>query len=175
MADLRTNYAGPIFMNWGSDLFTPADDLVSQAEKFDRPGPTRLVIATPTDFFREARKVPGVRAWAVYAWIRTYLQTHRPESLRDTPRPGRPRVAPALTDERIQREIRRNPRGPFAASRCRSGSPAKTPSGSCSEPSTRVQGIGWFCIGPDNDRRIFRPFCVTCDDTTAVALCGCWW
>jgi len=60
VADLRANYAGPIFMNWGSDLFTPADDLVAQVEKFDRPGPTRLVIATPTDFFREARKVPGV-------------------------------------------------------------------------------------------------------------------
>lgn len=58
--DLRANYAGPIFMNWGSDLFTLAEDLVAQAEKFDRPGPTRLVIATPTDFFREAVKVPSV-------------------------------------------------------------------------------------------------------------------
>ncbi len=60
VADLRANYGGPIFMNWGSDLFTPADDLVAQVERFDRPGPTRLIIATPTDFFREARKVPGV-------------------------------------------------------------------------------------------------------------------
>ncbi len=31
VADLRRNYAGPIFMNWGSDLFTPADELVAQA------------------------------------------------------------------------------------------------------------------------------------------------
>jgi hypothetical protein len=60
VADLRVHYAGPIFMNWGSDLFTPPDDLVAQVEKFDRPGPTRLVIATPTDFFHEAVKVPGV-------------------------------------------------------------------------------------------------------------------
>jgi len=60
VADLRANYSGPIFMNWGSDLFTPADDLVAQVETFDRPGPTRLVIATPTDFFREARKFTGV-------------------------------------------------------------------------------------------------------------------
>jgi hypothetical protein len=33
VADLRANYGGPIFMNWGSDLFTPADDLVAQVEK----------------------------------------------------------------------------------------------------------------------------------------------
>ncbi len=60
MADLRANYGGPIFMNWGSDLFTPADDLVAQVEKLDQAGPTRLVIATPTDFFREAQEVSGV-------------------------------------------------------------------------------------------------------------------
>jgi hypothetical protein len=60
VADLRKHYAGPIFMNWGSDLFVPQDDLVAQLEKFDVPGPTRLVISTPTAFFRQAEKFPAI-------------------------------------------------------------------------------------------------------------------
>jgi transposase len=57
----------------------------------------------------EVAEIAGVRPWAVYDWIRTYLQTHDPDSLRDTPRPGRPRAAAAITNERIAREIRRDP------------------------------------------------------------------
>jgi transposase len=58
---------------------------------------------------QEAAEIAGVQSWAVYAWIRTYLHTHRPDSLRDAPRSGRPRAAPAITDERIERELRRDP------------------------------------------------------------------
>jgi transposase len=58
---------------------------------------------------QEAAEIAAVQPWAVYAWIRTYLHTHRPESLRDAPRSGRPRAAAAITDERIRREIGRDP------------------------------------------------------------------
>lgn len=57
----------------------------------------------------ETAEIVGVRAWAVYDWIRTYLQGHDPDSLRDAPRPGRPRAAPAITNARIEQEIRRDP------------------------------------------------------------------
>lgn len=57
----------------------------------------------------EAAEIAGVKPWAVYAWIRTYLQTHNPDSLQDAPRSGRPRAAPALTDKRIEQEFRRDP------------------------------------------------------------------
>ena len=56
-----------------------------------------------------AAEIAGVQPWAVYAWIRTYLHAHQPDSLRDAPRSGRPRAAPAITDERIRREVRRDP------------------------------------------------------------------
>jgi len=57
----------------------------------------------------EAAQIADVQPWAVYAWIGTYLRTHDPDSLRDAPRPGRPRAAAAITNERIGREIRRDP------------------------------------------------------------------
>lgn len=58
---------------------------------------------------QEAAEIAGVKPWAVYAWIRTYLQTHDPDRLRDAPRPGRPRAAPAITDKRIVQEFGRDP------------------------------------------------------------------
>jgi hypothetical protein len=60
LADLRKNYTGPIFINWGSDLFVPQDDLVEQLEPFMKPGPTELVISTPSEFFRRAEQVPNI-------------------------------------------------------------------------------------------------------------------
>jgi len=57
----------------------------------------------------ETAEIAGVQPWAVYDWIRTYLRTHDPGSLRDAPRSGRPRAGPAITNERIEREIRRDP------------------------------------------------------------------
>lgn len=60
LADLRKNYSGPVFINWGSDLFVPQDDLVAQVEKFDQPGPTRLIISTPSEFFAQAEKARGI-------------------------------------------------------------------------------------------------------------------
>jgi hypothetical protein len=60
LADLRKHYAGPIFINWGSDLFVPQDDLVAQVAPFDKPGPTRLIISTPSEFFAQAVKTSGI-------------------------------------------------------------------------------------------------------------------
>lgn len=59
----------------------------------------------------EAAVIAGVKPWAVYAWIRTYLQAHDPDCLRDAPRCGRPRAAPAITDKCIKQEFRRDPMG----------------------------------------------------------------
>src|SRR5947208_989240 len=58
---------------------------------------------------REAARITGARRWAVYAWLRRYLRTHRPDSLADAARPGRPPAAPRITDARIVRELRRDP------------------------------------------------------------------
>jgi transposase len=57
----------------------------------------------------EAAAIAGGRPWAVYAWVRAYLQTHDPGCLQDAPRSGRPRAAPTLTDKRIERAVRRDP------------------------------------------------------------------
>jgi len=57
----------------------------------------------------DAAEIAGVKPWAVYAWIRTYLQAHDPDSLQDAPRSGRPRAAPAITDRRIEQEFRCDP------------------------------------------------------------------
>jgi transposase len=57
----------------------------------------------------DVAQIVGVQPWAVYDWLRVYLQTHDPQSLRDAPRPGRPRAAAAITNERITQEIGRDP------------------------------------------------------------------
>jgi transposase len=57
----------------------------------------------------EAARLTTARPWAVYQWVRRYLRTHEPDSLRDAPRSGRPRAAPRITDARIVREWRRDP------------------------------------------------------------------
>jgi transposase len=57
----------------------------------------------------EVALITGAKPDAIYAWVRLYLETHRPDSLRDAPRPGRPRAARRITDARIIREFRRDP------------------------------------------------------------------
>lgn len=47
--------------------------------------------------------------WIVYQWVAAYLEHHQPTALEDAPRSGRPLSAPCVTDERILRELRRNP------------------------------------------------------------------
>ncbi len=57
----------------------------------------------------EAAQITGAQPWSIYAWVRAYVQTHRPDSVRDAPRPGRPRVAATLSAGRLVREFRRDP------------------------------------------------------------------
>lgn len=45
----------------------------------------------------------------VYQWIAAYLNSHQVEALKDASRTGRPFAAQEITDERISRELRRNP------------------------------------------------------------------
>lgn len=45
----------------------------------------------------------------VYSWMATYLRHHQPDVLSDAPRSGRPPAAPVITEERILRELKRNP------------------------------------------------------------------
>jgi transposase len=57
----------------------------------------------------EVAEVTGAKPAAVYAWVRRYCHAHRPDSLVDAPRSGRPRAAATITDARIVREFRRDP------------------------------------------------------------------
>src|SRR5262245_25731130 len=94
-------------------------------DHYDRQRLARtLQRATDLRFFRRVQAVLLVaRGWAVvevarltaatpdaiYHWVRLYLQTHRPDSLSDAPRSGRPHTAGCITDARIVRAFRRDP------------------------------------------------------------------
>src|SRR5262245_46412826 len=94
-------------------------------DQYDRQRLARtLARATDLRFFRrvqavlllargfsipEAAEITVAKPNAVYRWRRLYLHTHQPDSLRDAPRAGRPRVARRITDARIVREFRRAP------------------------------------------------------------------
>lgn len=45
----------------------------------------------------------------LYHWMALYLKQHQAAALLDAPKSGRPLVAPAITDKRILRELKRNP------------------------------------------------------------------
>jgi transposase len=57
----------------------------------------------------EVARITGAKPNAIYDWVRLYLHTHRPDSLRDAPRSGRSPTATRITDARIVREFRRDP------------------------------------------------------------------
>lgn len=54
--------------------------------------------------------ITGAKPAAVYDWVQRYLRAHRPDDLAAAPRSGRPATASAITDARILREFRRDPR-----------------------------------------------------------------
>ena len=58
---------------------------------------------------RDVARITDLKPWAIYAWLRRYLTNHRPDALTDRPRSGRPKAAPAITDARIVRSLRRDP------------------------------------------------------------------
>jgi transposase len=60
-------------------------------------------------FVTEVAQLIGAKPAAIYDWIGRYRRSHRPDSLADAPRSGRPRVATAITDARIKAQFRRDP------------------------------------------------------------------
>jgi transposase len=58
---------------------------------------------------KQAAQVTGVSQKIVYDWLRDYLQSHRIEDLQDASRSGRPPVAAAITQARIERQLQRDP------------------------------------------------------------------
>ncbi len=60
LADVARTTRGPVLMNWGTDLWAPADGLVEAIESFKTASPASLTFATPSEFFRRAEKVEGI-------------------------------------------------------------------------------------------------------------------
>ena len=56
VAEVGATTDGPILMNWGTDLWAPPDDLVERIDNFNRFAPAKLMISTPSDFFRRVEK-----------------------------------------------------------------------------------------------------------------------
>ncbi|SPE40571.1 exported hypothetical protein [Candidatus Sulfopaludibacter sp. SbA3] len=54
LADIRKTTSGPIFMNWGTDLWAPPDDFMARIEAM------KLKVSTPTEFFRQVEKTPSI-------------------------------------------------------------------------------------------------------------------
>jgi transposase len=61
-----------------------------------------MPVTEVAQFFDKGRRT-------VYHWITTYLREHQTRSLEEWPRSGRPLAAPGITDQRILRELQRNP------------------------------------------------------------------
>ncbi len=59
LEDVRATTDGPILMNWGTDLWSPPDDLVDAVDRANEAGVARFILSTPADFFR---RVAGGRA-----------------------------------------------------------------------------------------------------------------
>ncbi len=54
-------------------------------------------------------RLSGASQRAIYRWIGSFLRNHQVEVLFDSPRSGRPPVATAITDARIERELLKDP------------------------------------------------------------------
>ena len=61
-----------------------------------------MLVSEVAKLFEKSRRI-------VYRWLTTYLKDHRPQSLAERTRSGRPLAARPITDERILRELKRNP------------------------------------------------------------------
>lgn len=60
LAEVAKTTNSPILMNWGTDLWAPADDLVDTIEEFNKTSPAKMIFSTPSDFFRRAEKTPAI-------------------------------------------------------------------------------------------------------------------
>ena len=50
----------PILMHWGIDLILPAKNLSKNIKEWNQSSQIKLKMSTPTQYFREARKTPGI-------------------------------------------------------------------------------------------------------------------
>lgn len=60
LADVQATTRGPILMNWGTDLWSPPDDIVQAVARVNKTGIARFILATPADFFRQVAGKPGI-------------------------------------------------------------------------------------------------------------------
>jgi transposase len=61
-----------------------------------------MLVSEVAKLFEKSRRI-------VYRWLTTYLGDHRPQSLAEGARSGRPLLAQSITDKRILAELKRNP------------------------------------------------------------------
>jgi hypothetical protein len=69
--DVRATTGGPILMNWGTDLWSPPDDLVEAVHRANQAGVARFLLATPIDFFRRvagSRTIPDTSGEINSSW-----------------------------------------------------------------------------------------------------------
>src|SRR5919198_4581313 len=99
-----------------SDLGFTARDRLRLTNAMQRAAESRLfrriqaVLLVAKEYsFRKAAEITGLSLSSVYKLVRRYLVSHQVEDFQDGERCGRPRVASAVTDSRILRELRRNP------------------------------------------------------------------
>jgi len=52
LVDVRATTNGPILMNWGTDLWSPPDDLVEAVGRANQSGVGKFILSTPTEFFK---------------------------------------------------------------------------------------------------------------------------
>jgi transposase len=57
----------------------------------------------------EAAHLCALSRPSVYRWLGRYLKSRQPEALRDSPRAGRPRSAPRLSDRLLRRLVQQSP------------------------------------------------------------------
>jgi hypothetical protein len=61
VAQVQATTTGPIYLGWGTDLFAPSDNLVSNVALLNLSlSPLRFHFATPDEYFRVASKVTGI-------------------------------------------------------------------------------------------------------------------
>jgi len=72
LEEIRATTPGPIFMNWGTDLWAPTEKLIENVKALNQDfGLARFTFATPIDFFKQVTKtaaLPEVSGEIPSAW-----------------------------------------------------------------------------------------------------------
>ncbi len=59
--EVQSTTRGPIFLGWGTDLWSPSERLVDNIALLNKQlAPARYRLATPAEYFRAASKAPGI-------------------------------------------------------------------------------------------------------------------